>query len=100
MGIEPAEITETPDSKPLRVERFVWPATMKIATVARYLDASSSLVRKFMADPVDPLPAYRLGSDYRIDRVDLDAWKARRKAAVQPGTGVDALIAELRAAPR
>jgi excisionase family DNA binding protein len=78
-----------------------WPESMKVKTAARYLDCSTNLVYEFMADQVDPLPSYKLGSDYRIDRTDLDAWKERRKsramAAVQPGTGVSALLAEIRA---
>jgi hypothetical protein len=66
---------------------------MSIATAARYADISPGMVRKLLADPLDPLPSFLLGRSRRISRASMDSYMARRM--VRP-VSVDALLVKLR----
>jgi hypothetical protein len=51
-------------------------------------------LRDYIHDPVDPLPAYRIGSSGKllVRRSEFDAWMSRRR--YKPET-VDAIVADV-----
>lgn len=65
-------------------------ALLTIAAVAARLEVSERTVRRFTADPLDPLPVVRLGKRCRrIDPAALEVWLARRREATPaPGPGL------------
>jgi len=75
-----------------------WPGYMRFPTAAKYLDCAESMIRKLVA--AGDLSTTLVGADKRIPKASLDAYVARGMAAMPPGTGVDACLAEIRAAPR
>jgi hypothetical protein len=57
-------------------------ALLTLAAVAKQLGVSDRQVRRFIADPQDPLPVVQLSARCRrVDPVDLDAWICRRRQA-------------------
>jgi hypothetical protein len=68
---------------------------MDNATLARYTSLSESMIRKLAQDPADPLSSFLVGRSRRFYKPTVDAWMARRMAAL---TAVDTVLHEIRSA--
>ena len=59
-----------------------WPAHMRPATVARYLDTTkATLYRKFLADPSFPRPVKHGSRLTLFSKAELDRWLAKQRRA-------------------
>ena len=47
--------------------------------IATTLDLTVETVRGYTKLKKNPLPAYRLGREYRVKKTDFDKWMAKRK---------------------
>lgn len=47
--------------------------------IATRLKVTAETVRGYITRQKDPLPAYKLGREYRVLQTDFDAWMKRRK---------------------
>ena len=52
---------------------------LTVDDIATLLDISVDTVRNYITRRNDPLPAYKLGREYRVERKDFDEWMKRRK---------------------
>ncbi len=52
---------------------------LTVEQVAEILSVTPETVRGYITAKKNPLPAYRLGREYRIDRKDFDDWMRKRK---------------------
>ncbi len=49
--------------------------------IATRLKVTAETVRGYITRKKDPLPAYKLGREYRVLTTDFEAWMSRRKTA-------------------
>ena len=54
---------------------------MTLKNVAAMLSLSTRTIRSYVHDPVDPLPAYRVGAKFLFEVSEVKAWIARRRVA-------------------
>lgn len=56
---------------------------IKLSEVVERLGLSARTIRSFVHDPVDPLPAYRVGGKLLFRWMEVESWIERRR--VEPG---------------
>lgn len=78
------------------------PGYLSLRALAVYSGLSIKSLRSYLADPVNPLPHYRMRPDgtgkILVSRLAFDAWMVRFQATPQAdvvGTIVDDVMAEL-----
>ncbi len=52
---------------------------LTVEQVAEILSVTPETVRSYISSKKNPLPAYKLGREYRIDRKDFADWMQKRK---------------------
>jgi excisionase family DNA binding protein len=52
---------------------------LTVEEVAAILRVSVETVRSYISHKKDPLPAYRLGREYRIDKAEFEKWMQNRR---------------------
>ncbi len=52
---------------------------LTVDEVATILRVSVETVRSYISRKKDPLPAYKLGREYRIDKAEFEKWMQDRK---------------------
>lgn len=52
---------------------------LTVEQVAELLTVTPETVRSYITAKKNPLPAYKLGREYRIDREDFARWMQQRK---------------------
>jgi hypothetical protein len=66
---------------------------LSLKALAEYSSLSIRKLRDLLADPVHPLPHYRIGSKILVRRSEYDTWAARYRHV---GSGdVDAIVASV-----
>jgi excisionase family DNA binding protein len=65
---------------------------MGLKQVTGYVNLSDRTVRSWIHDPVDPLPAVRVGGKILIRRSELDAWLLRRRVNLLANVDLDAIV--------
>jgi len=74
---------------------------LDLARLAHVGSQSVRTLRNHIHDPVDPLPAYRVGGKILVKRSDFDAWMARRRYVARTvDTIVDDVLHELKGQAR
>jgi excisionase family DNA binding protein len=58
---------------------------LTVEQVAEILSVTPETVRGYISAKKNPLPAYKLGREYRIDRKDFDDWMQKRKNVPEDG---------------
>jgi excisionase family DNA binding protein len=58
---------------------------LTLEQIAETLQVTVETVRGYLKHKTHPLPAYRLGREYRVKRVDFDKWIEERRLQ-QEGT--------------
>jgi excisionase family DNA binding protein len=58
---------------------------LTVDQVAEILSVTPETVRGYISAKRNPLPAYKLGREYRIDRKDFDGWMQKRKNVPEDG---------------
>jgi len=58
---------------------------LTVEQVAAILSVTSETVRGYISAKKNPLPAYKLGREYRIDRQDFNDWMQKRKNVQDSG---------------
>jgi len=52
---------------------------LTVDEIAEMLTVTAETVRGYINARKNPLPAYRLGREYRIDRQDFEEWMQKRR---------------------
>lgn len=52
---------------------------LTVEQVAELLSVTPETVRSYIAAKKNPLPAYKLGREYRINRTEFNEWMQRRR---------------------
>jgi len=52
---------------------------LTVDQVAEILSVTPETIRGYISAKKNPLPAYKLGREYRIDRKDFNEWMRKRK---------------------
>jgi excisionase family DNA binding protein len=52
---------------------------LTVEEVAAILRVGVETVRSYISRKKDPLPAYKLGREYRIDKAEFEKWMQNRK---------------------
>lgn len=67
------------------------PEYLSLAHLAQYSSLSLKTLRRFLSDPVNPLPHLRLLRKILVRRQEFDDWMERFKV-LRPGVDLDALV--------
>jgi excisionase family DNA binding protein len=59
---------------------------LTVEQVAEILSVTAETVRGYISAKKNPLPAYKLGREYRIDRQDFNDWMQKRKNVQDSGS--------------
>lgn len=57
---------------------------LSLTELVRYSGLSLPTLKRYMADPVQPLPVYRIGRLIRVKRSDYDRWLRARDSDLVP----------------
>ncbi len=52
---------------------------LTLEQIADMLQVSVETVRSYIKHKKNPLPAYRLGREYRVDKKEFDIWMQKRR---------------------
>ncbi|MEI7929318.1 MAG: helix-turn-helix domain-containing protein [Verrucomicrobiales bacterium] len=85
---EPAdEPTPEPVIKPTPVTAGAAKDLMTTRELMDYLQVSRTKVWELVRDKQNPLPAFKLGGDYRYRRSEIDAWMESLRVRPEEDTG-------------
>lgn len=66
---------------------------LSLRALAGYSNLSIRKLRELLADPIHPLPFYRVGSKILIKKGEFDAWMARHRRVGNPD--VERIVGEV-----
>lgn len=75
----------------------IYKAYLTVSETAKYTGLSERTIRKFLKDPINPLPHYRIGTAGRLIRInkkEIDEWFYYYKAEEQDQY-LDSLVDDL-----
>lgn len=68
-----------------------------LRALARYSGLSVRTLRRYLHDPAQPLPHYRIGGRVLVRRSDFDAWAARFRVEQRGAEQLDRMVADVMA---